>query len=321
MDISRRTFLALSAAAGAGLPLTRFGELAAAPTAPAAAKTVPICVFTKPLQWMDYDAVAGTAAEAGFDGLDIAVRPSGHVLPERVATDLPRAVEAAKRAGLVVPMITTEILDAHAPHSEEILKTAKALGIGYYRMGWYAYGDEHDPAGRIEELRPKVHDLAQLNAQYRIQGAYQNHVGGERVGGSVWDIYMLIRGEDPRWLGAQYDIRHATAEGGTTWPLGIELLRSYIRTTDIKDFHWEKRSRGWSPVSVPIGEGMVNWPAYYKLIRELGISGPVSVHFEYPPIEGKNDLAAGPRRKQAVELMKKDLARVREMRVAAGLEG
>ena len=31
MDISRRTFLALSAAAGAGLPLARFGELSAAP--------------------------------------------------------------------------------------------------------------------------------------------------------------------------------------------------------------------------------------------------------------------------------------------------
>ena len=149
MDISRRTFLAMSAAAGAALPLGRLDELVAAP---APAKSVPICVFTKPLQWMDYETVAATAAETGFDGLDIAVRPGGHVLPERVTTDLPRAVEAAKRAGLVVPMITTEILEPGSPHAEEILKTANALGIGYYRMGWYAYGDDHDPAGRIEEL-------------------------------------------------------------------------------------------------------------------------------------------------------------------------
>jgi sugar phosphate isomerase/epimerase len=318
MDISRRTFLALSAAAGAGIPLARLDALGATPLG-GAVKAEPITVFTKPLQWLDYDAVAATVAEAGFDGMDIAVRPGGHVLPERVADDLPRAVEAARKAGLVVPMITTGITDAHDRYSEPIIRAASALGIGYYRMGWYDYGDTHEPAKIIESLKPRVRDLAQLNAQYRIQGAYQNHVGGDRVGGPVWDIWMLIRDEDPRWIGAQYDIRHATAEGGTTWPLAIELLRNHIKTTDIKDFHWQKGARGWSPVSVPIGEGMVNWTAYYKLIRELGISGPVSVHFEYPPIEGKNDLAAGPRRKQAVELMKKDLTRVREMRSAAGL--
>jgi sugar phosphate isomerase/epimerase len=318
MDISRRTFLAMSAAVGAGLPLARVRPLEAAP-ATRALKGEPITVFTKPLQWMDYNGVAEAAAEAGFDGLDIAVRPGGHVLPERVTEDLPRAVEAARKAGLVVPMITTAIQDANDRFSEPIIRTASSLGIGYYRMGWYDYGTSHEPARTIESLKPKVRELAQLNAKYGIQGAYQNHVGGERVGGSVWDIWMLIRDEDPRYLGCQYDIRHATAEGGTTWPLGIELLRNQIRTTDIKDFRWEKGSRGWRPVSVPIGEGMVDWPAYYGLLKELGISGPVSVHFEYPPIEGKNDLAAAPRRKQAVELMKKDLTRVREMRAAAGL--
>jgi sugar phosphate isomerase/epimerase len=318
MDISRRTFLALSAAAGAGLPLARAAELYATPQ-PAPGK-VPICVFTKPLQWMDYDGVAEASAAAGFDGLDIAVRPGGHVLPERVAEDLPRAVAAARRAGLVVPMITTAILDADDRYTEPILRTAASLGIGYYRMGWYEYGESRDPAKVIDALKPKVHALAKVNERYGIQGAYQNHVGSDHVGGPVWDVWLLVRDEDPRWIGSQYDIRHATAEGGTTWSLGVELLRSHIRTTDIKDFRWEKGARGWGPVTVPIGEGMVDWPAYYRLIRQLEISGPVSVHFEYPPIEGKNELAPGPRRAQAVELMKKDLVRVREMRAAAGLD-
>jgi sugar phosphate isomerase/epimerase len=232
-----------------------------------------------------------------------------------------RAVVAARAAGLVVPMITTAILDADGPQAETIVKTAAALGIGYYRMGWYPYdlGPERDPARAVERLRPRVRGLAELNQRYGVQGAYQNHVGGERVGGPVWDVWLLIREEDPRWIGAQYDIRHATAEGGTTWPLGLELLRPWIRTTDIKDFRWEKGSKGWSPVTVPLGEGMVEFAAYHRNVKELGIRGPVSVHFEYPPLEGGSSLTGAARRREAVTAMKRDLDRLRAMRAEAGL--
>lgn len=318
MDISRRTFLAWSAAIGASLPLGQFAPLTAAPVTPRA-KAQPTVVFTKPLQWLDYDGVAETAAEAGFNGLDIPVRPGGHVLAERVADDLPRAVEAARKAGLVVPMITTAVAGADQPHTEAILKTASQLGIGYYRLGWLNYRNDWDPAKSVEQYRSVFRDLAQLNGHYRIHGAYQNHAG-TRVGAPLWDLWLLVRDLDPRWIGVQYDIRHATVEGGQSWPLGLRLLTSHIRTTDIKDFVWDKGANGkWLPRTVPLGEGMVDFPAYFKLVRELGIGGPTSVHFEYPPLEGKSDLPAPARRRQAVELMRKDLGRLRAMRTAAGL--
>jgi hypothetical protein len=55
-------------------------------------------VFSKCLQWLDYPGMAGITAEAGFDGVDLTVRAGGHVLPERVEEDLPKAVEAAEPA-------------------------------------------------------------------------------------------------------------------------------------------------------------------------------------------------------------------------------
>ena len=64
-----------------------------------------IHVFSKHLQWLDYRGMAEAAAEIGFDGVDLTVRPRGHVLPERVEDDLPRAVEAVRQAGLRVEMI------------------------------------------------------------------------------------------------------------------------------------------------------------------------------------------------------------------------
>src|ERR1700741_887372 len=52
-----------------------------------------ICVFSKPLPWPSISDAASIARDVGFDGVDITVRAEGHVLPGRVETDLPAAVE------------------------------------------------------------------------------------------------------------------------------------------------------------------------------------------------------------------------------------
>jgi hypothetical protein len=56
-----------------------------------------ICIFSKHLQWASISDAASIARDVGFDGVDITVRAEGHVLPERVETDLPAAVEAVRR--------------------------------------------------------------------------------------------------------------------------------------------------------------------------------------------------------------------------------
>lgn len=74
-----------------------------------------------------------------FDRLDLTVRKNGHVLPENVEGDLPKAVAAAHNAGLRVALITTEVDAAENPLHRRVLETAAGLGIGCYRMGWLAY--------------------------------------------------------------------------------------------------------------------------------------------------------------------------------------
>ena len=43
-----------------------------------------ISIFSKHLQWLDYNGMAKVLSEIGFEGTDLTVRPGGHVLPERV---------------------------------------------------------------------------------------------------------------------------------------------------------------------------------------------------------------------------------------------
>ena len=136
LSLSRRRFVGLMTAASAAIPLARLAPPAhaanspATPTAGGAGSTVrTLHVFAKPLQWLDYAGTASIVAEAGFSGIDYAVRPAGHVLPEKVQDDLPRAIEAAKQAGLKVEMITTAIVDARDKYTEPLLRTADRKSV------------------------------------------------------------------------------------------------------------------------------------------------------------------------------------------------
>ena len=119
-------------------------------------KLFPISIFSKQLQWLDYDEMARVAAEIGFDGVDLTVRPQGHVLPERVEEDLPRAMEAVQKAGLNIYMIATSITSADDPYTEKILKTASSLGIRHYRTGWMYYDDSRPVEETISQVQQQL---------------------------------------------------------------------------------------------------------------------------------------------------------------------
>jgi sugar phosphate isomerase/epimerase len=298
---SRREFLE-SATAGAAALVAGSASLAAA--APAA--SISVSVFSKHLQHLDYRALAGTAAEAGFDGIDLTVREGGHVLPERVRDDLPRAVEAARAAGISVPMITTTIVSARDPHAAAVLETAGRLGVRDYRLGWVPYDQARGIAGTFGALRQQFGDLAALNGKSGIRGAYQNHAG-DRFGCAVWDLWSVLREIDSPWLGCQYDIRHAVIEGMSSWPNALRAIAPFIHTVDVKDGHWDRTAKGWQPVTVPLGEGAVNLVMFLRLLKTLGVVKPVSMHFEYPFPE---DGSPAERRRAAVALMRRDRERL-----------
>ncbi len=317
LEVSRRRFLSQLAVAGAVVPLARISSAASAPAAGAGGPTV-IHVFSKPLHWLSHAETARLVASTGYGGIDYTVRVAqGHVLPERVQEDLPRAVDAAHAAGLKVEMITTDITSLRDKHAETLLRTAAKHGVKYYRLGNFNYDAKLGVVGTHEKLKPGLRELAALNASLGLHGAIQNHAG-VRVGSPVWDLYELLRDLDPRGLGIQYDIRHAVVEGGQSWPLALKLLAPWIKCTDIKDFKWEQAPGKATIENVPMGEGIVPFDAYFKLVRELKISGPMSVHLEYAPFE-RSKITEAEKRVQFPALMKRDLAALQGYMAKAGV--
>src|SRR5262250_2362217 len=113
----------------------------------AAASTLPkatgfsgaICLFAKHLPSMDWARMAQAVKKLGFGGIDLTVRPGGHVLPERASEDLPKAVAAIRAEGLRVSMITTALCLAKEPTAKPILSTAGKLSIPFFKPGYYKY--------------------------------------------------------------------------------------------------------------------------------------------------------------------------------------
>ena len=107
-SISRREFAKKSASALAGIPLLHVNN-SIFPSLATSEGELEINLFSKHLQFLDYNEMSAQAAEIGFNGLDVTVRPKGHVLPDNVTNDLPRVVEAMKKYGLKPQMMTTNV--------------------------------------------------------------------------------------------------------------------------------------------------------------------------------------------------------------------
>src|SRR5207302_1470824 len=84
---SRREFLTGVAGAGAMAEISSLWSNAKGGSEPG--RRLPIVYFSKHLHWLDWEHMAETTKELGFDGLDVTVREGGHVEPAQVREDLP----------------------------------------------------------------------------------------------------------------------------------------------------------------------------------------------------------------------------------------
>lgn len=280
MDIPRRSFIKAGLTATAGIALSPYITTKAQQIS--GNSDFNISLFSKSIQFLDYDGMADFIAELGFDGVDLTVRSNGHIKPETVETELPKVAKAMERAGKKITMIATDIVDRDM-NAESILRTASSLGIKFYRTGYFRYDDNRDINNTLDECRRKMENLEKMNRKYSIHGCYQNHSGSFKfVGGAVWDLHRIIKDFDPEFIGIQYDIMHASVEGAYAWPYALRLVAPWIKVLAVKDYIWKQNDKGqWKDRMVPLGEGMVDFDAYFKEIKRLKIPVNFTMHNMY----------------------------------------
>ncbi|HUP39074.1 MAG TPA: sugar phosphate isomerase/epimerase family protein [Vicinamibacterales bacterium] len=255
-----------------------------------------LCFFSKHLPRMNARELGRTLKAMGFDGVDLTVRPGGHVDPKRVTSDLPPFVDAIGTEGLTVPMISTELLSNTDPVAQPTLETASRLKIPFYKTGYYRYKFV-DVRKELEDAGAQLKGLTELSRRHGIRLGYHNHAG--YIGGPVWDFAPFIEALDAGTAGYYFDVRHAVVEGGDGgWRTALDLVSPRLSMISLKDFFWEKTGGTWQQRHCPMGEGMVDWKRYFAMLAKARFHGPVSLHVEYevggatPAAEQEHMLAA-----------------------------
>ena len=295
--LSRRSFIQATAGAAALGLASPFNSLTLAQSR--AGFRGSLCFFSKHLPRMNGRELGQTLKALGFDGVDLTVRPGGHVDPKRVTNDLPVFVDAIRHEGLSVPMISTELVSDADPAAQPTLEAASRLKIPFYKTGYYRYKFV-DPRKEREDAGRQLRGLADLSRRHGMRLGYHNHAG--YIGGPVWDFASFIEPLDAATVGYYFDVRHAVVEGGDGgWRTAFDLVAPRLSMISLKDFFWEKSGGTWQQRNCPMGEGMVDWKRYFAMLAKARFHGPVSLHIEYeiagdtPAAQEKNMLTAAER--------------------------
>jgi sugar phosphate isomerase/epimerase len=283
----RRRFLAQSARAGT---FVAAGRVLAAPSAavaaPARQQTEVFAAFTESFQSWPIPKVCEKFKAIGLDGLDLTVRPGGHIEPADAPRRLPAAARAARDHGVRLSMLSTAVVEAD-DQAERLLAAAAAAGVTRIKLGYYRYREFGTLARQIDEARRKLEGVASLAARHGVLPCIHIH-SGDTIPGSGAIAYLLMKDFDPRELGAYVDPMHMTVEGGNDgWRQGLDLLAPWIAISSLKNCQWIATGRGadgqqrFAFRKCPLADGIAPLPQYLAALGKLGYHGLYTLHSEY----------------------------------------
>lgn len=244
-------------------------------------------LFTDNLADLTVAEVCERAKQAGFDGLDLTLRPGGHVKPEEAEMGLAAARQAADAARVTIPMASTAVTDRGSPHAEAIFAAAAHYGVRRLKLGYWPYRPFGTLANQIDEARRQLAGVVQLGAKYHVLPCVHVH-SGYILSNSGPATYLILRDFKPTEVGAYVDPMHMTVEGGTAgWEMGLDLLAPWLALVGMKNSRWiedgrdEKGQLRFRAQYTPLQDGHAPLPQFVARLQEVGFDGVISLHSEY----------------------------------------
>ena len=97
--------------------------------------------------------------------------------PPRVARDLPPLVAATRKHGLEVSMVTTDVVDADTPYTEDMLKRRRRWASATTASARSSGRPTSRSKRRWTAFEPRLAKLAALNRRYNMCAMYHTHSG------------------------------------------------------------------------------------------------------------------------------------------------
>jgi len=228
---------------------------------------------------VEYEAVGMVLRDLGFDGCDLAVVPGSHIPPEQAGSDLMRGIEAISGVGLDVPIVSTSVISGNDPSGRQILSIAGFMGIGLFRPGYWKFGAAPTREMQLAATQRDLLGLASIARAYNVATAFHNG-NGDSVGANLADVNAFLRGIDPRWVGYDYDPGFAAEAAGQGNPdSSLTLALPRLKAVTVRDFTWSKEGKA---TPCPLGQGVVDWKAFFTALARARFTGPVTIQVLYP---------------------------------------
>ena len=205
---------------------------------------------------VEYPDLGHVLSGIGFDGCDLSIEPGGTVAPEQSPVDLVRAIEIFNGSGIELPVITTAFQSTGEAWARNVIAIAARSGVLFFRTGYSRrFG---------VPLADRRNDVTGL--------AFYARAANISMGLPYPGSELLVRDLDPQWVGYDFD----TALGTTQGSLAEALPR--IRMITLRDIRKEKDQT----MPCPLGEGVVDWPAFFAALARARFSGPLTLRVDYP---------------------------------------
>ena len=225
-----------------------------------------LILFSKMLKDRSIDALADLAASLAIDGYDLAVRPGHPVNPDNVAEALPRAAATLRARGFDIPMITANT--AEVPR----------VKLGYYKIDLSA-----DYWAAVDVCREKLASWGEKARSHGVQVLYHTH-SNRCMGLNAGMLAHLLRGLDPRGVGAYLDTGHLTGEG-EEFAVALAMQKEHLSAVSLKDFLLQREVHNGHGRKarnvVEAGQGMTDFTAAFECLHGIGYTGPASIHCEF----------------------------------------
>ncbi|MCC7262898.1 MAG: sugar phosphate isomerase/epimerase, partial [Candidatus Latescibacteria bacterium] len=245
-----------------------------------------LILFSKMLKEKTIPELAELGPRLGLEGYDLCVRPGYPVSPDNAATELAKAVRLLGEAGLAIPMVTGnfDLLRPDHPTAAPLLAAMEQAGVGLLKLGYFGFDPlKQDYWQEVEQIRRAFEAWEKLGARHGVKVCYHTH-SHRCMGLNAGTMAHLLRGFDPRHLGAYLDPGHLVVEG-EEFAVALAILRDYLSIFGIKDVRLDRvEKEGHGSVKaewVEAGQGMVDWTTVFADLKRIAFAGPLSVHCEF----------------------------------------
>ncbi|MCZ7542975.1 MAG: sugar phosphate isomerase/epimerase [Anaerolineae bacterium] len=247
---------------------------------------VTFTVFTKPWPALPIPVLGEMVRGWGFDGVELPVRPGFQVEPERVARDLPLAVNALAALGLKVASVAgpadAQTVAACAACGVPVIRTMVPIGDGGYMA-------------TVAQTQAAFDALVPLLDRHGVTIGVQNHC--DRFVCNAMGLLHLIGKYDPRHVAAVWDVAH-NALNGEDPEMALDIIGPRLCMVNLKNAFW-RRTTGpeaedvqWRPYWTTGPQGLASWPRAAAELKRRRYAGVICLPAEYTDEASVNRLVA-----------------------------